>query len=98
MEKRIIKFRAWDGKEMVNTDNILIDLPIMQYTGINDINGIESYEGDIIKPVKYNDIPNVIVYIGNGFYRYKNQNKKDYYNILGNCEFKIIGNVYKNKL
>lgn len=60
---REIKFRAWNGEEMISPDYITRDgygywkensIPttskeLMQYTGLKDKNGKEIYEGDVIK-------------------------------------------------
>lgn len=65
---RELKFRAWDGEQMVSPDHIdregrgwwrensipTSSTDLMQYTGLKDKNGREIYEGDILKRVDAN--------------------------------------------
>ena len=119
--KKDIRFRAWDkGNEQMiyplpesrNTSGDLLnrwdDENIMRYTGLDDKNGEEIYEGDIIKwPIGYNNFTTVTMYVGYnelGMRLYKRLpceccgghkgGSIPSFGIFRKCE--VIGNIYEN--
>ena len=113
---REIKFRIWNGEEMqkpcdtfmVATSgqiyncglNVTEIYTLMQYTGLKDKNGVEIYEGDIVRKLKINnekEITGVVVYhhleyTTNPTYDYKINSVLDYTQEI----IEVIGNIHEN--
>jgi len=110
---REIKFRAWNvlDKKMLNWGDIF-HLPaweifpgtpeqrpfnIMQYTGMEDKNGREIYEGDIVR--KSNGVVGVAVYFkAAAGYKLHNANYGQVFDIFETDAkyLEVIGNIYEN--
>ena len=108
------KFRAWDKaiKEMIpwrmllnvyNLRNVFIrpetcGLVLMQSTGLKDKNGVEIFEGDLVKPKR--DEPFVVKHFIKGQGIIKNVDIGAYGHsfegIYSGEELEVIGNIYEN--
>ncbi len=105
---REIRFREWQHKEKkmyeidlhneallgANKDNVL-----MQWIGLKDKNGVEIYEGDILKWYRskgVDDVVGIVVYDEN-FLSYRIGKNGIFFKPQLNNNIEVIGNIYENK-
>lgn len=110
--QRTIKFRAWDGEHMIHDIGIrsgmalhldtgkMHDWPLMQYTGLNDKDGQEIYEGDVVEnhhPEMTSGIYIVRFSLSDFGTRFEIVNHATGVNRWWNeATCRVIGNIYEN--
>ena len=78
----------WDIREMV----------LMQYTGLQDKNGVEIYEGDIVayRQLRYKTVRCIVEYHSNYFALRKVDRDQHSFVTYAPMSCKVIGNIYEN--
>ena len=103
---REIKFRGWNGVEMLKPQDLSqsgkfwqwlgnVDAVLMQYIGEKDKNGVEMYEGDRIN---VGNFKNQIVSFKDGYFGWGEEHNGLYsFDPFQSETCEVIGNIYEDK-
>lgn len=99
---REIKFRAWTGERMIqDVPSNTVDVKLMQFTGMKDMNDQDIYEGDLVRETHIVPEERFVtvcpIEFADGMFIINDENFGEqtplHENVYG-CE--VVGNIYEN--
>ncbi|WP_373786870.1 YopX family protein [Jeotgalibaca porci] len=93
---------GWNGEIM---DDYTDRITLKQYTGKKDINGVEIYEGDIVKNGQHAYVVCFVEFADSGDFQYPTKRQTGFYIVdvhtdgtypLYSMTYEIVGNIYEN--